>query len=151
MRTAYRALVTASRGMEEVDVVEQALTAEWQKAGHDRPFIVVHGNCKTGGDRFARNWALAREGFGVVNEPHDAIWRRNGTFDPSAGPRRNAHMVSLGAHVCLAFIGPCTSGRCTIHINHPSHGASGCADLARRHGIRVEPFPVGGLHASHLR
>ncbi|MFB6934553.1 hypothetical protein [Streptomyces chartreusis] len=54
---------------------------------------------------------------------------------PGAGPRRNAHMVSLGADACLAFIGPCTSPRCRRPGPHPSHGASGCADLAEQAGI----------------
>jgi hypothetical protein len=46
-------------------------------------------------------------------------------------------MVSLGADRCLAFIGPCTSPRCRKAGPHPSHGASGCADLAEAAGIPV--------------
>jgi hypothetical protein len=49
-------------------------------------------------------------------------------------------MVSLGADLCLAFIGDCTSPRCDIEGEHPSHGATGCASLAEAAGIPVRRF-----------
>lgn len=57
---------------------------------------LVHGSCK-GLDYLAATIAAS---LGLAVEPHPADWNRWGR---SAGPRRNATMVRLGADVCLAF------------------------------------------------
>jgi hypothetical protein len=44
-------------------------------------------------------------------------------------------MVRLGADACLAFIGRCTRPKCRYRLPHPSHGASGCAQLAEQADI----------------
>ncbi|MGH3753443.1 MAG: SLOG family protein [Pseudonocardiaceae bacterium] len=81
------------------------------------PFpIVVHGGAR-GADRLAGD--IAR-GWGWTPEPHPADWARHGR---SAGFRRNAEMVTLGADVCLAF------------ILDASRGASHTAHLADTAGI----------------
>jgi SLOG family YspA-like protein len=99
-----------------------------------RRVTVVHGHCPTGADHWADQWCIGNF-FGA--ERHPADW---GQYGRKAGPLRNAHMVSLGADICLAFIGPCTSPRCNIEGKHPSHGATGCADLAERADIPVRRF-----------
>jgi hypothetical protein len=53
-------------------------------------------------------------------------------------------MVGLGADVCLAFLGPCTSRHCRRVDPHWSHGTSGCAQLAKAAGIPVRPFTSNG-------
>ena len=96
-------------------------------------FTLVHGHCPTGADHWADQWSI---GNFFIAERHPADWSRG----RRAGPERNAHMISLGADLCLAFIGACTSPRCDTEGKHPSHGASGTADLAEKAGIPVRRF-----------
>jgi SLOG family YspA-like protein len=122
-----RVLVTGSRDWEDREAVDNALsTLMLTEAGmHD--VTVVHGACGTGADRFASDWVRDAERFdnGVFQEPHPADWQQHGR---SAGPRRNAEMVALGADVCLAF------------IRNSSRGATHCAELAEKAGIPVKRF-----------
>jgi hypothetical protein len=124
--TPYRVLVTGSRDWDNAKVVRDALweTLGWAPA--NRPAIVVHGDCPTGADRIAKMWVRTSGGiFTATEEPHPANWRPNGVLDRSAGLRRNAEMVALGADICLAFI-----------LNN-SRGASHTARLAEQAGIPV--------------
>jgi len=138
----YRILVTGSRDWEDVAAVEDALTAlAAANVFHLRTTVVVHGACRTGADKIADSWATWH---GVTNplvqvERHPAQNHPTEDFGPwpGAGPRRNAHMVGLGADVVLAFIGRCTSRRCRRTDTHGSHGATGCAQLAEHAGIPV--------------
>jgi hypothetical protein len=57
----------------------------------------VHGDCPTGADAFADQFA---RDFGIQVEKHKAEWDLHGKF---AGPKRNKEMVDLGADVVLAF------------------------------------------------
>ncbi|MEU1043915.1 SLOG family protein [Streptomyces sp. NPDC005897] len=138
----YRVLVTGSRDWPTPDVVWAALNdvrTETLLAGRD--LIVVDGACPTGADLYATEWADVAGQFSrqVVAEEHPAQDHPTQDFGPwpAAGPRRNAYMVSLGADRALAFLGPCASHRCRKPRPHPSHGASGCADLAEQAGIPV--------------
>lgn len=124
-----RILVTGSRDWGDREAI---LLAFRDFLGGDN--VLVSGACPTGADRIAEE--IAEDFLGWEVEPHPADWSRG----RKAGPERNAHMVSLGADVCLAFIGDCTSPRCSVEGKHPSHGASGCADLAERAGIPVRRF-----------
>jgi hypothetical protein len=93
------------------------------------PAVIVHGACPTGADchrqRMGPGGSPAPRIIGLTEERHPADWRPGGVFDRSAGFRRNAHMVSLGADVCLAF------------IRNGSNGASHTARLASQAGIEV--------------
>lgn len=125
-----RILVTGSREWDDEDSIESALWNAWCDLGNpdcDR-VTLVHGACPTGADSLAAS--IARK-VGMNVEEHPADWSQG----RKAGPERNAAMVALGADVCLAFIGDCTSPRCHREDRHPSHGASGCADLAEHAGI----------------
>lgn len=132
--TALRVLITGSRDWGDADTIATRLD-ELAVAGH-RHLVVVHG-CAPGADLIADGWARrrAREGWPVAVDRHPADWRRYGT---RAGHIRNAAMVALGAHLCLAFINPCASLRCDRTEPHGSHGATGCADLAQRAGIPTQ-------------
>lgn len=137
----YRVLVTGSRDWQKPADVFAALN-EAQRQAEGRLLVVVHGVCPTGADAHARQWARARQGQGeaVIEDPHRANWRPGGVLDRSAGFRRNAEMVRLGADVVLAFTGPCTKPNCRQPKPHASHGTSHCADLAEAAGIPVRRF-----------
>lgn len=86
--------------------------------------VIVHGDCPTGADRMASDWAIDNW---VAQEPHPADWA---AFGKRAGYLRNAEMVALGASVCLAF------------IKDNSRGATMTAGLAERVGIPVRRFEL---------
>lgn len=97
--------------------------------------VIVHGACR-GVDLLAAEWA---EGCDppIKVEPHPALWKVNGVYDPGAGYARNVEMVQAGADVCVAYIQLCRSPKCTRPGVHGSHGASHCSDLAEKVGIRT--------------
>jgi hypothetical protein len=127
----YRVLVTGSRDWADYAAVMAVLDAV---AAEHPELVVVHGHCPTGADRYADVWAQMA---GLRPERHPADWARHGK---AAGFRRNAEMVGLGADVCLAFIGPCTSKTCRVPPPHGSHGASHTAGLAEKAGIPTCKF-----------
>jgi hypothetical protein len=108
--------------------------------------IVVHGACPTGGDQVADEWAQMQraQGMPVIWERHPAEDHPTQDFGPWpwCGPKRNRFMARLGADVCIAVIGPCTSPRCKRIDVHGSHGATGCAEEARKAGIPVRKFEM---------
>lgn len=113
-----RVLVTGSRTWPAGGLVWDVLSAYRRTmlvAG--QPMVVVHGAAR-GVDTMADAWA---DEHGVERDPHRYFSR----LGRAGGHVRNAHMVSLGAAVCLAF------------IQDRSSGASGCAALADRAGIRT--------------
>lgn len=118
-----RILVTGSRDWGDADRVKTAISDAWVSLG--RPPVervtLVHGGAR-GADTIARGFARA---IGMSVEEHPAAWDTRGR---AAGPIRNSEMVNAGADVCLAF------------IRNGSRGASNCADLAERAGIRTVRF-----------
>jgi hypothetical protein len=91
---------------------------------HGYVLEVVHGDCPTGADFFAKQWArqMKAMGFSVEEDPYPANWKRYGL---SAGFRRNAEMIQGGVDLCLAF------------IHNESKGASGTAELAEKYYIET--------------
>ncbi|WP_336246715.1 SLOG family protein [Streptomyces cupreus] len=125
----YRVLVTGSRDWPTEDTVWAALNDVRDEALiSGRTLTVVHGACPHGADEQAAHWCRTARLFAlgsVTEEKHPANWRPGGKLDRSAGFRRNAEMVNLGADVCLAF------------IRNGSRGASHTAALAEQAGIPV--------------
>jgi hypothetical protein len=121
---AYRILVTGSRNWPDGDeyliyrAILRWLDGQGWTFGSDPNPVVVHGGAR-GVDTISDKWATSH---GWVSECHPADWKRWGR---SAGHRRNAEMVALGADVCLAF--PLGA----------SPGTRGCMRLAWEAGIRV--------------
>lgn len=125
-----RILITGSRDWDDKSTIGLVLAGQ----ARQRPLAtLVSGACPTGADRLCEDWWAT---FGGTVERHPADWSQG----RSAGPARNRRMVELGADICLAFIGACTSPRCRINGEHDSHGATGCADLAERAGIETRRF-----------
>lgn len=133
-----RVLVTGSRNWTDRRAVWDALSQTATEYGIDG-LIVVHGDA-IGADTFAKEWALANETEGVVNEPHPAGYTGTGSRRRWVHPLvRNQEMVDQGAHVCLAFVMPCVKASCHYSRPHPSHGTSHTMTLAEVAGIPVKP------------
>jgi len=129
-----RVLVTGSRDWDDRDAIYRALHVEvMEKFGRkgyddDGHFVdwlcpdnltLVHGDCPTGADRIADDWALSHW---IHVERHPAEWKK---FGKPAGFIRNKEMVERGADLCLAF------------IKNNSRGAGMTADLAEKAGIKT--------------
>lgn len=131
--TTFRLLFTGSRSFDDRAAIWVALDIIAESAlasGYER-VLLVHGACDKGGDVHADAWYRAmRSEMPLGIERHPANWRK---FGSSAGPRRNRHMVSLGADLCLAA------------IRNNSAGATRCAAWAERAGIHVQPLIYEGL------
>jgi hypothetical protein len=120
--TFHRLLITGSREWRDVAAIRYCLTAISRKWGCRPDQIVVVQGMAEGADTIARNLAIE---LGMRVEDHPvtrADWKRYGK---SAGHRRNAVMVAVGARGCAAFpLGE-------------SLGTRGCMKLCKRAGIPV--------------
>jgi hypothetical protein len=133
-----RILVTASRNIRDTPANRQwmgdALLRDGLSMSTVGTPVLVHGaqvakdpdtDGWMGGDWLAEQVWLelaAHVPGGLDVERHPADWDRYGR---AAGPRRNAEMVGLGAHACVAF--PLGASR----------GTRGCMKLAAEAGIPV--------------
>jgi YspA, cpYpsA-related SLOG family len=124
-----RILLTGSRTWTDPMRIWAALDIQVRSAANrGENLTLVHGACPRGADHIADDWAEERAatGWPIHVERHPADW--NSYAGKSAGHRRNAEMVNLGADLCLAF----------VRDNSP--GTTGCIRLAEGAGIRVLRF-----------
>jgi hypothetical protein len=104
----YRVLVTGSRHWRDATVIEDALDDAILSRPASAQMVVVHGDCATGADRIADEWARAAATTCPIRvERHPADWRTHGK---AAGPIRNKTMVAAGADLVLAFLLPNSRG-----------------------------------------
>jgi hypothetical protein len=132
-----RVLITGSRTWTDWPLIRVELRNLVMQA-QGQEIVVVHGAAR-GADTIAG--AIARR-MGLTVEEHPVtheVWARVGR---RAGHVRNAHMVALGADLCLAFLCPCVQEKCNRTEAHPTHGAEQCVKLARDAGIPVREVPV---------
>lgn len=130
-----RVIVTGKRDWTDRQRVYDALNEVYRTYG---PFVLVHGACSTGADAMAHDWyLLASRLVPVEEDPFKAAWAARGS---AAGPERNERMVKAGAHLLLAFTGPCTRPHCDKPQPHDSHGTAGCVELARDAGIEIKEY-----------
>lgn len=135
-----RVLVTGSRDWGDAPAIRGALHEWWVAAGWPKAPVLVSGACPTGADAIAEHlWS--QQGWPV--ELHPVTLEEWSSVGPKAGPERNRRMVNAGADVCFAFVGFCSSPRCRVPGDHWSHGATGCAELAREAGIRTHMIYAG--------
>jgi hypothetical protein len=139
-------LVTGSRTWDDRQAIADALLDAWhdaiQTVSPEVRFVVVHGDCPTGADAIAKQWALDN---GLIHQPHPADWSapcpdncltvphrktssRHGEYCPLAGHRRNQFMVDQGADLVLAF------------SRNNSRGTADCISRAKTAGIPVRVF-----------
>lgn len=137
-----RILVTGSRDWEDKNTIYAALENARQAEGasHDS-VLLIHGDCPTGADRIAANFAEAMD-WGV--KPFPADWDRYGK---RAGFMRNVQMVDnlvsfrhIEPVTCLAFPMPCRKPDCPQVGQHDSHGTAHCAGYAEAMGLPVGIF-----------
>lgn len=140
MEMTFVALITASRDWERPEhrKIMTAVLLNARKLAGSKDFVVRHGAAR-GGDQMAEEIAQQQHWRTDPHPVHPTTWR---TLGKRAGFVRNEHMVNLGADICLAFILHCTQRGCRRPQPHGSHGASGCARLALRAGIPLQPWWV---------
>jgi hypothetical protein len=120
MTERYTVIVSGSRGWTDTTAVHYVLTAAaCLAAARGRVLLLRFGDCPTGVDRLALEWATAT---GAEYERFEADWAR---FGYAAGPRRNREMARLGADLCLILPG------------ETSVGTWDCARQATAAGIQV--------------
>src|SRR3954467_15365657 len=155
MTDPYRVLVTGSRDWQKVEVVRFALDYAFCEAAHTgRPLTVVHGACPAGAEAQGPDApnSPTTPALPVKTEPHPANWHINGK---RAGFIRNAHMVNLGADVCLAFIkdGTRRASHTAALAEQPPTPPPSPSRQASRHGggphDRTRPPPAAPLRQPH--
>lgn len=147
MTAPFRILVTGSRTWTDRGRINAELSSTfWRPEAAHRRVLLVHGDCPSGADRMARDWAdRMRTGGGadVDHVPFPADWDR---LRKRAGFARNADMVAFGADVVLAFArhcdlpGPCKYDGRTLPPGHFTHGTHDCITRAVGAGIELHTF-----------
>jgi hypothetical protein len=117
-----RVIVTGSRRWSDDTAIYDALQAVHVEHG---PCQLIHGDCSTGADFYARHWyQLVGRLLGWTEQRYPANWAGG----PQAGPERNRRMIEAGADLVLAF--PLPEGSGTQHTMR----------LAREAGIEVRRY-----------
>jgi uncharacterized protein DUF4326/SLOG family YspA-like protein len=143
-----RLLVTGSQDWDDAALIWRVLKAVWT---YDSDTLLVHGACPRGADLLCE--ACWDETLGGGTERHPVDWYPRGSYDRTAGLRRSARMVGLGAWGCAAFILPCARAGCAGKRPdrelpyHGTHGSVYCANLAEDNGIPVRRFSAPILQA----
>ncbi len=121
-----RILITGSRQWSNLEALAEALRNTYVRFKTTGPVTLVHGGA-AGADQMAhRLWVEKVSPTSV--EVHPAK-------DFPHPLQRNAHMVDLGADICLGFVTPCRKKKCLDRPFHYSHGTTYTLELARKAGI----------------
>jgi SLOG family YspA-like protein len=120
----YRILVTGERDWPSEEQVHSALAAVIRRL-NTSDVVIVHGDCPTGADSFAQSFCVKHR---IPVEKHAAT---NFGSWPGCGPKRNSHMVKLGAWIVCAF----------WSAKIERSGTFDCLTKAVKAGIRVMIYP----------
>jgi hypothetical protein len=120
-----RILVTGSRDWGDDKIIRAALWASLEMHG---PYTLIHGDCPTGADKIADDYAdmindISARSIEVIKFP--ANWSRDGA---AAGPIRNRAMVESGVDICYGF------------IRNRSRGATNCVSVALTLGVPIRTW-----------
>ncbi len=131
----YRIIVTGERDWSDENAVRAELDgilgAYARESRPKAPLAIVHGDCSTGADAIAKEWAIEKAAAGVKHEPHP--YRRE--LGRAGGPIRNREMATLGADLFIAFYsGKRTRGSGTLDClaQCAAHGIPGWVIPRRR-------------------
>lgn len=117
-----RVIVTGTREEFNPNMLFIQLSFAEQWAMYDaEEFVVVHGGCPTGADKYASEWVKLYS-RAAKEEVHLANWNQYGK---KAGPLRNQKMVDLGADLVMAY------------PKGESRGTRGCIKMADKAGLKV--------------
>lgn len=117
----HKILVTGSR-----DFMDEAFV--WEQLDKYCPSwsVLIHGDCPTGADSFAKTWAEKHPEVYHIAMP--AKWETS--LGKSAGPHRNRAMIGLNPSLVLAFFKEGAVNR----------GTRSCVGLAYQQNIQVHEF-----------
>lgn len=115
-----RVIVTSSRDLLDCGLVWETLDDTFEELG---AFLLVDGQCATGGDFYAAEWAGEHRHLGVDREPNPADW----SLGRRGGPIRNSLMVRKGARRCYGF----------LHPGAGNQGTLDCLDKALRSKVVI--------------
>lgn len=106
-----RVIVTGSREWPDAQYIYESLSRIYWDSTHAGTghVVVVHGDCPTGVDSFARKWCSEYPRAEIREERHPADWVH---FGRGAGLFRNQAMVDLGADRLIAFPYGKANGTC---------------------------------------
>lgn len=122
-------LITGSRDWTDSAAVEEALQAEYERAGAPLEVVVMHGACR-GADKLATMWADLK-GFEVIPIPASDFGQW-----PACGPRRNSAMVNIVSY-SMAMV-PQVTGSVLAFPMPDSRGTWDCVGKALRKRIPVK-------------
>lgn len=123
----FTVLVTGSREFPDEHLVWKAL--EGLRKDHGQ-ILVIHGDCPTGADSFAKAWAHSCQGAMLPKALHAPVPAQWDWYGKAAGPLRNQYMANIGADVCLAF----------FKTGAENKGTKNCVKAAENAGIPVVCF-----------
>lgn len=98
MKGKFRLLITGSRYWDDPKTILNAIRNAVSDHCKGRQLVIVQGDCPTGADKFARDFATL---LGWELETYPADWDKYGK---KAGPIRNQQMVDSHPELALAFL-----------------------------------------------
>ena len=123
-----RLLITGSRTWTDYDTMKLHLWNAYSDLWTADNVLLISGSA-LGADMMAEDiWA---------KHVHPNLIERHPAKDYPHPLKRNDHMISLGADLCLGFSVPCTKISCTRPQGHGSHGTEYTLSKAKAAGINT--------------
>lgn len=138
---SIRILVTGSRTWRNEALVDEAIRKAMARfpGNSVTEFVIVHGDCPSGADRLADEWARANS---VEVERHPANWGLHGR---KAGMLRNEVMALTWPEHGIAFAHRCPKQRCVYSdgsLRPQPHYTHGTDDMIQRFALHRIPYDL---------